>query len=83
MQSHKVLTEGKVPNPDEVGGEGELPEAVRGGEQVPAGDDDGAAPVEARVLAAHPHCGLPGVRSGSKVEKRSWIYKYILYLSGS
>ena len=62
-----LLTEGEVSDPDEVGGEWKLSEAVGGREQVPPRDDDGAAPVEARVLAAHAHRGLPGVRAGAVI----------------
>ena len=67
-QLPKVLTEGKVADPDEVGGERELPEAVGGREQVPPGDDDGPAPVEARFLAAHAHRCLPRMRAGTAIE---------------
>ena len=62
-----VLTEGEVSDPDEVCGERKLSEAVGGREEVSPGDDDGAAPVEARVLAAHAHGGLPGVRAGAVI----------------
>ena len=58
-----LLTEREVSDPDEVGGEWELPEAVCGGEEVPPRDEDGAAPVERRVLAAHPNRRLPRVRA--------------------
>ena len=57
------LTEREVSDPDEVGGEWELPEAVGGGEEVPPRDEDGAAPVERRVLAPHPNRRLPRVRA--------------------
>ena len=66
-QVNKLLTEGEVSDPDEVRGEWELPEAVCGREQVPPRDDDGAAPVEAGVLAAHAHCRLPGMRAGTAI----------------
>ena len=62
-----LLTEGEVSDPDEVCGERKLSEAVGGREEVSPGDDDGAAPVEARVLAAHAHRGLPGVRAGAVI----------------
>ena len=66
--TNKLLTEGKVSDPDEVGGERELPEAVGGREQVPPRDDDGPAPMEARVLAANTHRCLPRVCAGTEIE---------------
>ena len=56
------LTEREVSDPDEVGGEWELPEAVGGGEEVPPRDEHGAAPVERGVLPAHTNRRLPGGR---------------------